>query len=145
MKDKFLLQKYTRLHSFKFEFSNIFWGEAHREWRIYPLAKSAMPPLAKKLVFHHSKIGKHWLPCLIIGIFTKLNFLATPPHNDMVDFNGFKTFLFHLKMHQNRWWLGLRPWPNSWAHRVPQTVGEDGNEGKDEFASNLNFLTTPLW
>ena len=22
---------------------------------------------------------------------------------------------------------------------------EDGDEGKDEFASNLNFLTMPLW
>ena len=47
VKDKFLFQKYTRLHSFKYDFPNIFWGEAHREWRIYPLAK--------KFVFHHRK------------------------------------------------------------------------------------------
>ena len=26
-----------------------------------------------------------------------------PPQNDMVDFNGIKTFLFDLEMHQNRW------------------------------------------
>ena len=31
------------------------------------------------------------------------------------------------------------------ANRVLHTVGEDGDEGKDEFASNLNFLTMPLW
>ena len=31
---------------------------------------------------------------LRIGIFTKLNFLATPPQNDMVDLNGIKTFFF---------------------------------------------------
>ena len=53
-------------------------------------------PFGKKIVFHHRKIGKHWPPWPIIGIFTKLNFLATPPHNDMVDFNGIKPFLFHL-------------------------------------------------
>ena len=56
-------------------------------------------PLAKKFVFHHRKIEKHWPPWPIIGIFTHLNFLSTPPHNDMVDFNGIKTFFFYLKMH----------------------------------------------
>jgi hypothetical protein len=29
-KDKFSLELYTRLHCFKYEFSNIFWGGAHR-------------------------------------------------------------------------------------------------------------------
>ena len=29
------------------------------------------------------------------------------------------------------------------AHHVLHTVGEEGDEGKDEFASN--FLATPLW
>ena len=58
----------------------------------------------------------------------------------MVDFSGIKTFLFHLKMHQNRWWLGLRPDQNRWAYHVLQTVGEDENEGKNKVASNLNFF-----
>ena len=70
VKDKFLIQKYTRLDSYKNEFSNIFWGEVHQEWRIYPLSKSALSPLAKKIVFHHRKIGTHWPPWPIIGIFT---------------------------------------------------------------------------
>ena len=43
------------------------------------------------------KIEKHCPQWPRIGIFTKLNFLATPPHNDMVDFNGIKTFLCYLK------------------------------------------------
>ena len=114
VKDKFLLQKYTRLHSFKYEFSNIFWGEAHQEWRIYPLAKSAMPPLAKKFVFHHRKIGKTLAPVAYNRNFHQtINFLATPPHNDMVDFNEIKTFLFHLKMHQNR--CSGANWEGGWG------------------------------
>ena len=77
----------------------------------------APPPLAKKCVFHHwKKIGKQWRR---IGIFTKLNFLATPPHNDMVDFNGMKTFLFYLKMQENRWRLGLRPRPHEMSRQPP--------------------------
>ena len=28
---------------------------------------------------------------------------------------------------------------------ILHTVGEDGDEGKDEFASSLNFLAMPLW
>ena len=35
--------------------------------------------------------------------------------------------------------------PTRGAHRVLHTVGENGDEGKYEFASNLNFLATPLW
>ena len=77
--------------------------------------------------------------------FHKLNSLATQPQPDMVDFNGIKTFLFDLKMHQNRWRWGSAPDPTRGAHRVLHIVGEDGDEEKDEFASKLNFLATPLW
>ena len=49
-------------------------------------------PLANKFVFHCREHSKTLAPWPIIGIFTKLNFLATPPQNDMVDFNGIKTF-----------------------------------------------------
>ena len=41
-------------------------------------------------------------------------------------------------MHQNRW----RPDPTREAHRVLYTVVEDGDEGEEEYASNL---ATPLW
>ena len=44
-------------------------------------------PFGQSFFFTIGKIGKQWRR---IGIFTKLNFLATPPHNDMVDFNGIK-------------------------------------------------------
>ena len=47
----------------------------------------------------------------------------------MVDFNGIKTFLFDLKIHQNRWQLELRPDPTRVAHGVLNTAGEDGHEG----------------
>ena len=50
-------------------------------------------------------VGVEWLR---IVIFTKLNFLAKPPRHDMVNLNSIKTFRFDLKMHQNRWRLGLR-------------------------------------
>ena len=59
-----------------------------------PLAKLAIAPLEQIFFSPLEKIGKHWPQWRRIGIFTKLNFLATPPHNDMVDFNGIKTFLF---------------------------------------------------
>ena len=31
------------------------------------------------------------------------------------------------------------------THRVLHTVGEDGEERRDEFACDLNFLATQLW
>ena len=48
----------------------------------------------------------------------------------MVDFNGIKTFLFDLEMHQHRWQLGSAPDPTREAHLLLNTVGEDGHEGK---------------
>ena len=67
----------------------------------------------------------------------------------MIDCNGTKTFLFDLKRHQNRWLLGLKISPQTpqdgRTHCVLHTFGEDGEERRDEFASNLNFLATQLW
>ena len=37
---------------------------------------------------------------------------TTPIQHVMVNCNGIKTFLFDLKMHQNRWRLGLSPRPH---------------------------------
>ena len=71
-------------------------------------------PYFRTLFNYLQNVGVGWLR---IGIFTKLNFLATPPRHDMVDFNcmKIKPFLFDLKMQSNRR-----------AHPVLHTVGEEG-------------------
>ena len=65
-----------------------------------------------------------------IGIFTELNFLATPPQNDsMKDLNGIKTFLFESKNVPKSLTAGApSPDPTRKVHRVLNTVGEDGHE-----------------
>ena len=158
-----------------------------------PLGQIGHGPLGpKNFFFTIGKKGKNWPQWCRIRIFTKLNFLATPPNTDMVDSKPFLPidapdptrwancilhtvgememrvkmnlppisiswlrhcgkFELHQKlpfwseMHQNRWRLGLRLRLRGGAHQVLHTAWEEGDEGKDEFASNLNFLTTPLW
>ena len=58
----------------------------------------------------------------------------------MVDFNGIETFLFDLKIHQNRWQLELRPRPYYRAARgVLNTAGDDGNEGTMNLPQYLGY------
>ena len=63
----------------------------------------------------------------------------------MIDFKGIKTLFFIKKCTKIVGGWGSAPDPTRGAHRVLHTVEEDGDEGKDEFASNLNFFATPLW
>ena len=64
----------------------------------------------------------------------------------MVDFNGIKTILFLPKDAPKSLAAGAEPQtPLDELTRVLHTVGVDEDERNDEFAYNLNFLTTPLW
>ena len=48
----------------------------------------------------------------------------------MVDFNGIKTFLFDIEMHQHRLQLDSAPDPTREAHLLLKTVEEDEHEVK---------------
>ena len=102
------------------------------------------PDLIFRTLFNDLQtVGVEWLR---IRMFTKFNFLATPPRHDMVDFNSIKTFLFDLKNAPISLAARARarpPTPQQVLTSVLHTVGEDGV--KDELASNLNFLATQLW
>ena len=65
----------------------------------------------------------------------------------MIDCNSTKTFLFDLKKAPKSLAAGASPQTplDGGTHRVLHTVGEDGEERRDEFASNLDFLATQLW
>ena len=58
----------------------------------------------------------------------------------MVDFNGIKTFIFDLEMHQHRWQLGSAPDPTREAHLLLNSVGEDGHEEKMNLPPQSQFL-----